>query len=94
MPGGIAAGKLLEVVGVGLIINKVTGVVEDLSCTLLTEEAKYFLKDLVIGFNVHTQPIDELTALITQRYHGLGQKAVCVATAGAYERYIQWKNGH
>ncbi len=88
----IPAGKLLETVGVGLIINKDTGIIEDTSCTLLTDEAKLFLKDIIVGFNLHTQPIDMLLENITNRYHGFSQKAICVAVNNAYERYIQWKN--
>lgn len=91
LPSGIAAGKLLEVVGIGLIINQHTGNIEDLSCTLLTNEAKLFLKDIAVGFNLHDQSIDQLLDIVVARYHGLGQKAVCVAINGAYERYIQWK---
>lgn len=88
----IPAGKLLDVVGVGLIINQASGVIEDISCTLLTEEAKLFLKDIIIGFNLHTDPIDTLTEHIALRYHGMSQKAICVAVHDAYERYTQWKN--
>jgi len=87
----IPAGKLLDVVGVGLIIHQETGVIEDISCTLLTEEAKLFLKDIIIGFNLHTQPIETLIKNVTERYHGMSQKAVCVAINDAYERYLQWK---
>jgi len=88
----IPAGKLLDVVGVGLIINQSSGIIEDISCTLLTEEAKLFLKDIIIGFNLHTEPIDTLTDRIVLRYHGMSQKAVCVAIHDAYDRYTQWKN--
>ncbi|MBI9013421.1 MAG: DUF3870 domain-containing protein [Clostridiales bacterium] len=88
----IPAGKLLDVVGVGLIIHQETGVIEDTSCTLLTDEAKLFLKDLIVGFNIHTHPIEELLDYVCSRYHGMSQKAVCVAIRDACERYIQWKN--
>ena len=90
LPNGIAAGKLLEVVGIGLIINKTSGVIEDISCTLITEEAKLFIKDIAVGFNLHDRPIEDLLTSISLRYHGLSQKAVCVAISGAYDRYIQW----
>lgn len=88
----IPAGKLFDLVGVGLIINKDSGEIIDTSCTLLTEEAKVFLKDIIIGFNVHQEPIERLQDRICQRYHGMSQKAICVAIQGAYDRYIQWKS--
>ncbi|MBN2795787.1 MAG: DUF3870 domain-containing protein [Clostridia bacterium] len=87
----IPAGKLLDVVGVGLIINYHTGEIVDTSCTLITEEAKRFLKSVIVGFNLHHEPIEHLIKRITDRYHGMSQKAICVAVQGAYDRYIQWK---
>lgn len=89
---GIPAGKLLDTVGVGLIINKENGLIEDTSCTLLTEEAKLFIKDLLTGFNLHENPIDDLLNIISSRFHGHSQKAICVAVKGAYDRYMLWKN--
>ncbi len=92
LSNSIPAGKLLEHVGIGLVINKENGIIEDISCTLLTDEAKLFLKDVIIGYNIHNNDISNLLSLITSRYHGFSQKAVCVAVQGAYERYLQWKN--
>lgn len=88
----IPAGKLLDTVGVGLIINQTTGIIEDTSCTLLTDEAKVFLKQIIVGFNVHENPIEDLLEIITNRYHGMSQKAICVAVQSAYDRYMQWKS--
>lgn len=88
----IPAGKLLDTVGVGLIINPQTGIIEDTSCTLLTDEAKLFLKDVLVGFNINEEPVELLQERIKKRYHGFSQKAICVAVAGAIERYNQWKN--
>ncbi len=92
LSNSIPAGKLLDTVGVGLIINQATGIIEDTSCTLLTEEAKQFLKDILVGYNIHKNSIEGLQERIVQRYHGMSQKALCVAVAGACERYSQWKN--
>lgn len=87
----IPAGKLLDTVGVGLIIDQETGVVIDTSCTLLTDEAKLFLKSIIVGYNIHEEPIEVLHNKIQSRYHGFSQKAICVAVSGAIERYLQWK---
>lgn len=87
----IPAGKLLDTVGVGLIINQESGIIEDTSCTLLTEEAKHFLKQVIVGFNLHNDPIEDLLCKISDRYHGMSQKAICVAVNNAYDRYMQWK---
>lgn len=91
LPSSIAAAKLLDVVGVGLVINVKTGIIEDTSCTLITDEAKKFLKDIIIGFNLHEYGVDRLVEEVQYRFHGLSQKAVCVAIKGAVERYETWK---
>lgn len=92
LPSSISASKMMEVVGVGLIINYETGEIVDTSCTLITAEAKAFIKSIIIGFNVHTSPIDDLLAQINLRFHGMSQKAIVVAVKGAYDRYINWRN--
>ena len=91
LPSSISAAKLLEVVGVGIVVNIKTGIIEDTSCTLITEEAKKFLKDTLIGRNLHKDGVDKLVDSIQFRFHGLSQKAICVALKGAVERYEIWK---
>lgn len=91
LPGTIAAAKLLEVVGVGLVINYENGVIEDTSCTLITEEAKLFLKEIIRGHNLKTEGIDSLIDKINYRFHGMSQKAICVAVRAAYEKFETWK---
>lgn len=91
LPSSIAAAKLLDVVGVGLVINHKTGIIEDVSCTLITDEAKRFLKDIMIGYNLHENGVDALVDSIHLRFHGLSQKAICVAVKAAFERYETWK---
>ncbi|TCO70754.1 DUF3870 domain-containing protein [Marinisporobacter balticus] len=92
LPENISAGKLHGVVGVGLIINTKTGIIEDAVSTLLTEEAKKFLKNIMVGFNVHDHNIDDLVHEVEYRFHGVSRKAVCVALKGAYEKYEIWKS--
>ncbi len=91
LPSNISAAKLLDVVGVGLVINYKTGVIEDTTCTLITDEAKQFLKDVIVDYNLHTEGLDKLIENISLRFHGLSQKAICVALKAAVERYEIWK---
>lgn len=92
LPSSVAASKMMDLVGVGLIINYKTGIIEESSCTLITNEAKLFLKSIMIGFNLHERDIKELIEQINFRFHGVSQKAICVATKATYERYIVWKH--
>ncbi|MDW7671816.1 MAG: DUF3870 domain-containing protein [Bacillota bacterium] len=92
LPGEIPAANVHKTVGVGLIIHQETGEIIDISCTLLTQEACFFLKSVLRGRNVHEDEPEEIAELIRQRYHGFAQKAVCVAVKGTIDRYFQWKN--
>ncbi len=91
LPSSISAAKLLDVVGIGLVINTETGIIEDTSCTLITDEAKDFLKSIIVGFNIHKYSVDKLVEEVQHRFHGMSQKAICVAIKGAVERYETWK---
>ncbi len=92
LPSTMAAGLLMEMVGVGLVINYKSGTVTDTSCTLITDEARMFLKDVIVGFNLHDTPIQDLIDAICFRYHGHSQKAICVAIKQTAERYQQWRS--
>lgn len=92
LPGEMPAANLHKVVGVGLIIHKDTGIIEDSSCTLITEEARAFLKQILVGHNLHTEGIDGLIEKVKYRFHGLSQKAICVALKATYDRYMTWRS--
>ncbi|QZY55513.1 DUF3870 domain-containing protein [Crassaminicella profunda] len=92
LPMEISAANMHKVVGVGLIINEDTGIIEDTSCTLITEEARKFIKQVIVGYNVHENGIEPLIEKIKKRFHGSSQKAICVAIKGTYEKYMIWKN--
>ncbi|WP_432407196.1 DUF3870 domain-containing protein [Wukongibacter sp. M2B1] len=91
LPSTISAAKLVSVVGIGLVIDIKTGLIVDTSCTLITSEAKRFLKDVIVGHNIHEDGVEKLIEKIQSRFHGLSQKAICVAVKGAVERYETWK---
>ncbi|SDY76602.1 DUF3870 domain-containing protein [Tindallia californiensis] len=92
LPGEIPAANLHRVVGLGLIIDRNSGEIVDVSCTLLTKEAREFIKSVLVGHNIHDEGAEVIAASIRDRYHGFAQKALCVALRGGIERYLQWKN--
>lgn len=91
LPTEISAANMHRVVGVGMVINYHTGIIEDTSCTLITEEARNFIKQTIVGYNLH-DGVEALIEKIKYRFHGVSQKAICVAVKGTYERYMTWKN--
>lgn len=91
LPSDIPAAHMHKVVGLGMIINSETEIIEDVSCTLLTQEAKNFLKTILVGYNLKENGIDKMIDIIKNRYHGMAQKALCVAAKATYLKYIEWK---
>lgn len=91
LPTEISAAHVHKVVGVGMFINKETGIVEDASCTLITPEAISFIKQIIVGHNLHEEGVEPIIEEIKQRFQGASQKALCVASKGTYEKYIMWK---
>ncbi len=88
LPTDMPSGGVYKAVDIGLIINTETKVIEEISFTLLTEEAKGFLKQLAEGYCLENG-IDELVDIIKKRYFGASQKAICVTLKLAYEKFIQ-----
>ncbi|WP_432662764.1 DUF3870 domain-containing protein [Wukongibacter baidiensis] len=91
LPANTPAANLHGVVGFGLFIDVEKGVIVDTSCTLLTEEAKIFLKEIIIGHDVHSEGITPLIEKVKLKYHGYAQKAICVILKDTYNRYLEWK---
>ncbi|PAB58304.1 DUF3870 domain-containing protein [Anaeromicrobium sediminis] len=91
LPSDISAAHVHKVVGLGMIINPDTEIIEDVSCTLLTQEARQFLKSIFVGYDLQKNGIDNLLEIIKKRYHGMAQKALCVATKSTYLKYLEWK---
>jgi len=91
LPDNMTAGLMHKIVGLGMVINYKTGVIEDISCTLLTEVARRFLTEVCIGFNIYDKGIDPLLEQIKFRFHGSSQKSLCVVVKENHKKFIEWK---
>lgn len=91
LPENTSAKAVHNMVGLGLVINYVTGVIEDNSCTLLTDEAKDFLKDIIKGYNLYENGIDPLIEEVRNRFHGSSQKSICVILKDNHNKFLKWK---
>jgi hypothetical protein len=91
LPAGIPSENVYKVLDIGLVINKQTGEVEDVSITLLTDVAIKFLREIIIGFNVLDQDLSVLLEEIKLRYHGSAQKAVIAALKNVFIKYQEIK---
>ncbi|MCR1899574.1 DUF3870 domain-containing protein [Irregularibacter muris] len=91
LPSGAPSEQVYHALDIGLIINSKTGVIEDISATLLTEETRDFLKELIIGFNLHETDLEVLLNRLKFRYFGYAQKAICVAIKHINFNYLKYK---
>lgn len=91
LPDNMTAGLMHKIVGLGMVINYKTGIIEDISCTLMTTVAKQFLEDVFIGYSLHEKGIDPLLDAIRFRIHGNSQKSLCVVAKENYKRFNDWK---
>ena len=91
LPTDMPSGEMYKAVDIGLIINHDSGEIEDASITLLTDEARTFLKQIIVGHNLNQRSVEPLIEKIKTRYFGASQKAICVALKLIHEKYLVWK---
>lgn len=94
LPNDISATYVHKVVGVGLLINIKTGIIEDIMVTLISDLCKDFLAYLIVGHNIDKDGVEELVDRVDKRFYGSSQKAVIVCLRGVYSRYLQWKEAN
>ena len=87
LPTSIPSGEVYDSLNIGFVIDKSTGIIEDLSVTLLSSGATRYLEHLFIEFNLHSQDSEELINEIRTRYFGGSQKAIIVATKLVIQKY-------
>ncbi len=88
LPSDMPSGEIYKYLDIGLIIDCKTDVILGVSITLITDETKDFLKDIINGFSLE-KGIEPLIERIRKRYFGNSQKAICVALKLVYERYLE-----
>lgn len=80
-------------IDIGLIINYKTGVIEDNSNTLLTESTRYFLSDLINGYNLYDNDgVEVLVDVIKLRFNGSSQKCIIALLRDIYKKFLKWKD--
>jgi len=92
IPSNVAAAVYEGYVGLGFVVNYQTGVIEDISCTLLTKVARNFLRSIIVGYNIDEHDVEPLIERVRLLFHGHSQKAICVIIRENYNKYIEWKS--
>ena len=87
LPQGITATELYTIVGISILLERDTGLILDLDCTLATEVARAFVKRIVIG--KHLNNVEEIEACFEKSYFGSAKKALISGIRNCNERYLQ-----
>lgn len=78
-------------ISMGFVVNYETGELEDVISSLIVPETKAFLKDVILGHNIHRESVSEIVECIQFRFHGSAQRAICIAFKQCYDKYYTWR---
>lgn len=87
LPQGITAAELYSIVGVALIVNRETGEIYEVDCTLVTSVAREFVKSIVVGRNMND--LEAIEQEFERSYLGSAKKAIISAIRTCGEKYRQ-----
>lgn len=76
---------------VGIILDKDTGKIIDVTCNMVKDVTSEFIKSLLIDYNLE-HDIDLIVEEIRDRFLGIAQKAVIAAVKDARNKYLMTKN--
>jgi hypothetical protein len=85
LPQGIAAEELYSVITVGLVLDFRTGQIIEADCSLVTDTARRFVRNMMVGHNIND--IDGIVTQIRMRYFGSAKKALISALKMCQEKY-------
>ncbi|MCI1944932.1 DUF3870 domain-containing protein [Clostridium luticellarii] len=86
LPQGISAAEIYVEAAMSLVVDRNTGTIYDMECTLATDIAKEYIKDIVVGRNINQ--IDDIIQDIKDNYLGTAQRAVIAVLTNCYKRYM------
>lgn len=90
IPKNMAAASIHKYAGIGFIIDTKKNVIIDTSCTYLTEEAKKFIKDILVGHNLKENGIEPMVEQFKTRFFGPSQKTICTILRDNYNKYLNF----
>lgn len=89
-PERSTVGSLYEVFAVELVINLETDIIEEASCTLVTELGRNFVRSLLVGRNA-IKELEVIIGDINEYYCALPQKTLITALKDAHNKYKNLK---
>jgi hypothetical protein len=92
LPTGITASELYRLVGIIVVVDVNTGVIEEADCTLATVLARRHVINAIVGYNLHSG-VEPLQQLLDKVYQGGAKKAITTALRIIYDKYRGYKYG-
>lgn len=89
-PEGTSMHQVFRHAGVVLAINPENDTIEDAECTFVTDLAKEFFRDLLVGYDLN-QGLGPIQKDMEERYLAPSQQAVMMAVRTAVQRYTEKK---
>ena len=87
LPSSSPSSVIFNIISVGIVLDRNTGVITDCTVTLLSEGAIDFIRYLVIGHDLKKDGIKSLIQKIKYQYLGESQNAICMALERVYSKY-------
>ncbi len=85
LPMGITAWELYRVIAIGLLVEKQSGEILAVDCTLVTSVAKQFINSILVGENLNN--IDVIIKKFEETYYGSAKKALITAVKICQRKY-------
>lgn len=78
---------LFDVFFIGIILDKESGKIIDLTCNMVKDTTINFIKSMLLDYRL-VEDIDQIADEIKNRFHGMAQKTVIAAVKDARNKYI------
>lgn len=85
IPQGLAVSDLYTTIALGLVVDRNTGEILDVDCSLVTQIARDFVKQLVLNKNLNE--LEVIEEAFNTRYFGSARKALILAVRICLEKY-------
>lgn len=82
---GLSGSEIYDTIALGLVIDCDSGQIVDVDCSLVTQIARDFVKQLVIHKNIND--VDAIEEAFNSRYYGAARKALILAIRVCSEKY-------
>ena len=92
LPSSTTAETVYSQLVVAVIFDRRSGVILEAEASLVTQLAKRFVSELLVGYNLNDGP-EALLRFFAEHYHGSFKKALETAIKAVFTRYQEYLDG-